>query len=382
MSRTFAKMFALAATSLVLQALLVPAQAQEVQWRRDYNEARREAAEKGRPLLLDFGTENCFWCKKLDATTFRESDIVAAVNERFIPLKVDANKSPALAEALRIVSYPTLILAAPDGKILGAFEGYQDAPRLHEHLQRALSSLSNPEWMSRDYQEAAKAIAVSDYSRAVALLKSITQDGKDRPVQVKAQQLLKDLEQQAAGQLARAKQLDDKGQATEAMNKLSELLRVYAGTQAAAEGGQLLTTLAAKPEIKAQVRLRRARELLVQAREDYRTQQYLCCLDRCHILADSYADIPEGGEAMQLAAEIKNNPEWLQQACESLTNRLSSLYLSLAETWIKKGQPQQAAQYLDRVIKSFPGTRDAETAQVRLANIQGRSTWQAEFKKP
>ena len=26
---------------------------------------------------------------------------------------------------------------------------------------------------------------------------------------------------------------------------------------------------------------------------------------------------PEGSEAAQLAAEIKNNPEWLQKACET-----------------------------------------------------------------
>jgi thioredoxin-like negative regulator of GroEL len=366
---------------LVLFLLPRPAGAQEVQWRHDYNQARKEALEKNRPLLLDFGTENCFWCKKLDATTFRESAILEALNERFIPLKVDAQRSAPLAEALRIQSYPTLVIAAPDGKILGTLEGYLEAPRLQDHLQRALASLNNPEWMTRDYQEATKAIAVSDYARAVALLKSILEDNKDRPVQVKAGQLLKDLEQQAAGCLTRAKKLDDRGQNTEAMASLSDLLRRFAGTQAAAEGAQLLTALAAKPEVKGQVRQRRARELLAQAREDYRTEQYLCCLDRCELLATAYADLPEGAEAIQLAGEIKNNPDWLQQACESLTTRLGGLYLSLAETWIKKGQPQQAAFYLERVIKTFPGTRQAETAQVRLTTIQGRPTWQAEFKK-
>jgi thioredoxin-like negative regulator of GroEL len=356
--------------------------AQEVHWRHDYNEARREATAKNRPILIDFGTENCFWCKKLDITTFRESAIIEALNERFIPLKVDAQKNSGLAGALRIQSYPTLVLAAPDGKILGTLEGYMEGPRLQEHLQRTLASLNNPEWMNRDYQDATRAIAQSDYARAIALLKSILEDNKDRPVQIKAARLLKDLEQQAAGCLARAKQLDDRGQPTEAMAALSDLLRRFAGTQAATEGSQMLTQLAAKPEVKMQVRQRRARELLTQAREDYRTEQYLCCLDRCELLAAGYADLPEGAEAVQLAGEIKNNPEWLQQACESLTSRLGGLYLSLAETWIKKGRPQQAAFYLDRVIKTFPGSRYAETAQVRLANLQGLPTWQAEFKKP
>ncbi len=355
---------------------------QEVRWRTDYNAARREAVEKSLPLFLDFGTENCFWCKKLDGTTFRDPSIAGLLNERFIPLKVDANRESALADALHIQSYPTLVVAASDGKIIGTLEGYLEANRLQDHLQRVLAGLSNPEWMNRDYADATKAIAGSDYARALALLKSITEDGKTRPVQVKARQLLDDLEQQAAGRLARAKQLDDRGQTLEATNVLSELLRSFAGTQAATEAGQMLTSLTAKPETKSQIRLQRARELLAQAREDYRTQQYLCCLDRCDVLNSTYADLPEAAEAVQLTEEIRNNPEWLQQACETLTNRLGKLYISLAETWIKKGQPQQAALCLERVIQTFPGSREAQAAQIKLAAIQGRSTWQADFKKP
>ena len=55
---------------------------------------------------------------------------------------------------LRIHSYPTVVLAAPDGKILGTIEGFQDAPRFYENLQRALAAVTNPEWMLRDYQAA------------------------------------------------------------------------------------------------------------------------------------------------------------------------------------------------------------------------------------
>jgi thioredoxin-like negative regulator of GroEL len=362
--------------------VLGAAGAEEVQWRTNYNLARKEALAKNRPLFLDFGTEHCFWCKRLDALTFRDARVVTVLNQRFIPLKVNAEAEPRLTEALHIQSYPTLVLAAPDGKIVGTLEGYLEAGRLEDHLQRVLAALENPEWMVRDYQEAAKAIAASDYARAIALLKSITADGKELQVQVKARQVLRDLEQQAAGRLAQAKQLDQRGETARAIALLSELLRVFAGTQAAAESGQLLAALAAKPEVQTQVRVRQAREVLAQAREDYRTQQYLCCLDRCERLATSYADLPEGVEGEQLANQIKNNPEWLQQACETLTDRLSELYLALAETCIQKNQPLRAARYLERILQAFPGTPQAETARVRLSALQGRPTWQAEFKRP
>jgi thioredoxin-related protein len=381
MTRTL-KLFA--ALLLIESAIRNPqsAIAQEIDWRTDYNKARQEAVEKNRPLMLDFGTEDCFFCKKLDTTTFRDPSVTAVLNKSFIPLKIDADKERALAQALRIDHFPTLVIASPDGKILATQEGYLEAARCTELLQRTIASLSNPEWMTRDYQEAAKAIAGSDFARAIALLRSVIEDKGDRPVQVKARQVLSDLEQQAAGLLARAKQHLDKGQSEEGMAQLTELVRTYAGSAAATEAGRMLGSLAQGPEIQNQQRAKRARDLLAQAREDFRTQRYLACLDKCEDLAASYADLVESADAVQLAAQIKNNPEWMKQACDSLSDRLGVFYLSLAETYLKKGQPQQATQYLERIMQTLPGTRQAEAAQVRLSQIQGVPAQTVDFKKP
>ncbi|MBL8798882.1 MAG: thioredoxin family protein [Planctomycetia bacterium] len=370
---------------LWLLCAAVPVRAAEIQWRSDYNTARKEATEKNRPLLIDFGTENCFWCKRLDASTFLDPSVVSLVNEKFVPLKVDAEKEAQLAKSLQITSYPTIVFGSPDGKILGTVVGFKEAPEFLTILQRnatvAPAVPAAPDWMMRDFAEAGKAVATSDYARALTLLKAIVQDGKDRPVQLKARQVMQDIEQQAAGRLARAKQLEDRNQYAEAVDGLTELLRVYPGTTAAQEAGQRLNILAARPEMKGGQRVRRARELLAQAKEDYRTQQYLCCLDRCELLAAHYADLPEGADAVQLASEIKSNPEWMKSACDSLSDRLGLLYLSLADTWLRKGQPQQAEQYLEKIVQCFPGTRQAEAAQVRLSYLKGETTWQADFKK-
>jgi Tfp pilus assembly protein PilF len=48
------------------------------------------------------------------------------------------------------------------------------------------------------------------------------------------------------------------------------------------------------------------------------------------------------------------------------------LYLSLADAALKQGQPQQAVSYLERVVQALPNSRHAETAQARLAQIQGQ----------
>src|SRR5206468_7160671 len=186
-----------------------------------------------------------------------------------------------------------------------------------------------------------RAIVESDYTRAIALLKGIVKDGRDRPLQVKARQVLHDLEQQATSRLTRAKTLHDRGHSIEAADALAELLKSFPGTHAASDGATLLSVLGARPELREQQRTRRARELLALAKDDYRTHQYLGCLERCEILANGYADLPEGTEAQQLAGEIKDNPELLNRVCDGLNHRTGAMYLTLADTWIKKGRPQE-----------------------------------------
>jgi thioredoxin-related protein len=123
------------AASLVLS--VSAADAQEVRWWSDYNAARHEAKDKNLPLVIDFGTVNCTWCRKLDATTFRDPAVVKLLSERFIALRIDAAKDAPLAQMLGITSYPTLVFAAPDGKILGKNAGYVEVQRFTQQLERA-----------------------------------------------------------------------------------------------------------------------------------------------------------------------------------------------------------------------------------------------------
>jgi thioredoxin-like negative regulator of GroEL len=370
----------------LLASLVIPslAAAQEVQWRHEYNAARKEAEKKGLPLVLDFGTQNCFWCRKLDESTFRDPTVVRVMNEKFIPLKIDAERDPSLAQMLQIQSYPTLVLAAPDGKILGRMEGFQDAARFHENLQRALASVANPEWMLRDYQEAKKAAEKGDYARAVGLVRTVLEDNKSRPVQVQAARLLAEVEQQAVGRLMSARKLHDRGKSAEASEALAALVRDFAGTQTARDASDLMSSLGRSPDLVAQQRSQRARELLAQAQEERKLQQFLSCLDRCELLVSKYGDLPEATQAVQMAAEIKDNPEWLQAVCESLGDRLSGLYLAQAETWVRRGQPQQAVQCLEKLIQRFPGSRQAEVAQNRLTQLRGavQPVHSAELQRP
>src|SRR5262245_22160050 len=196
---------------------------EEIAWRTDYGKARKEAADKGRPLVIDMTTDDCFWCKQLDARTFADPGIVALLNGRCVPLKVDASRDPYLAQALRVQSYPTLVYASPTGKVHGYREGFLEAPALKAQPEMLLAPLTAPEWMTRDFEEAGKALAKSDYAKALPLLHGVLEDGKDRPVQAKARKLLQELEGQAAERLAKARKLADGGKKAEAEAAIHDL---------------------------------------------------------------------------------------------------------------------------------------------------------------
>ncbi len=346
--------------------------ADKVEWRSDYDSARKEASEKNLPIFLDFGTEDCLHCRRMHQTTFKDPAIIKLLNDRFVPLKIDASREPRLTQTLRIQAYPTIILASNDGKILGWIEGYMEVARLSEHLQRA-SAAHVPDWMARDFQEATKAITAGEHARALALLKNIAADGKERPVQFKAREAVEEIEMQAAGRLERARKLDEKGQTLEALDLLTELLRQYAGTQASADGGKLLTKLADKPDVRTRARARRAQEMLSLAREDFKAERYLACLDGCEILSAAYRDLPEGRESVQLAAEIKADPQRMSRVCEAMNERLSKMYMDLADSWQKKGDKQQAAACLEQVLKINPVGNSAASAQARLAQLSEKT---------
>jgi thioredoxin-like negative regulator of GroEL len=288
--------FALRPTAMVILAAGVlswPAQrvgAQEVPWRFDYAAARQEAREKNLPVLLDFGTANCLWCKKLDATTWRDPAVVRLVREYFIPLRIDGEKQAKLAQMLAIRSYPTLVFAAPDGKILGVQEGYVRAPDLAAKLNQALT-------------------------------------------------------------LAYPRQTDSTLTATVPAAPAPVVPVTYTGA-AADQRGHVAQTL------------------LALAQDDYRRQEYLLCLERCRLVAAAYTDLPEGVEAQKLSASIKEDPAVALWACADLSDRLGELYLSLAVSKLRQGQPQEAVPFLERVLLVSPGSIHAQAAQQRLANLR------------
>lgn len=99
-----------------------------------YNDALRKAEKDGKPLMIDFYTDWCGWCKKMDALMEQAPDEMA----KFAYYRVDAEKDRALAQKFKVTGYPTVVFVKPDGS---EFHRWRGAYRTVDALKSAMAEV-------------------------------------------------------------------------------------------------------------------------------------------------------------------------------------------------------------------------------------------------
>jgi uncharacterized protein YyaL (SSP411 family) len=107
----------------------------EIVWETSAGQAQQFAALTGRPMLVYVGADFCGYCRKLEKTTWADDAVAARVSAGFVPLRVDAQRSPQLARQLGVQAFPATIVLAPNGTVLGRQNGYVDARAMLNFLQ-------------------------------------------------------------------------------------------------------------------------------------------------------------------------------------------------------------------------------------------------------
>lgn len=122
--------------ALISLVICASAHAGPIPWRADYAAARSEAVGRKLPIVIVIGGENCPRCKLQDDTTHADPAVVAALSDRVIPVKIAGNASLPFVKALGVTTYPTTVVAAPDGTILDFLAGYTSPEVLGRSLAR------------------------------------------------------------------------------------------------------------------------------------------------------------------------------------------------------------------------------------------------------
>ena len=102
------------------------------------------ATRNGKSAMLDFYADWCVSCKEMEAYTFVDKDVQAALaNTVWLQADVTANDAAdkALLDRFGVFGPPTIIFFGPDGEQRHGYEvvGYMKAPDFAEHVRQALS---------------------------------------------------------------------------------------------------------------------------------------------------------------------------------------------------------------------------------------------------
>ncbi|MFQ5606604.1 MAG: thioredoxin fold domain-containing protein, partial [Candidatus Zixiibacteriota bacterium] len=124
-----------AAAVLLFSACLLSAGAQAVSFTRynDFTEAQAAAKKTGLPILIDFYTDWCKYCKQMDTITFKDPAVVEWINRNVIFARVNSDNESGsrteFAESYGVRGYPTFALVKADGADIDRAVGFLDASR-------------------------------------------------------------------------------------------------------------------------------------------------------------------------------------------------------------------------------------------------------------
>ena len=130
-------------TSVLVAALLMAplthaaAIAQDgIPWAADLATAQRIAAEQNRLVLVHFWAPDCPPCVQLERYVFPNPAFAQALSAGYVPVKINAARSPVTAQQFGVDRWPTDVIITPSGQKLHQMVSPQDARQYASKLQQ------------------------------------------------------------------------------------------------------------------------------------------------------------------------------------------------------------------------------------------------------
>ena len=77
-----------------------------------------KAAAENKPILMYLTAHWCAWCAVMDDTTYRDPQVINMVEDNFIPMKVNIDQFPHVADRYHFGGYPSVVFLSGDGQIM------------------------------------------------------------------------------------------------------------------------------------------------------------------------------------------------------------------------------------------------------------------------
>jgi len=105
-------------------------------YRGDLGAATKRAAEENTLVFVEFYTDWCSWCRRLESETLTDREVKDALSG-FVAIRLDAEKDGLeAARRFGVESYPTMIFLDPAGEEVERISGYLPPDKFIEELRR------------------------------------------------------------------------------------------------------------------------------------------------------------------------------------------------------------------------------------------------------
>ena len=122
---------------LVAVILAFDTKAWAISWEHDLAGALEKAKNEGKPVMADFYTDWCGWCKKLDKDVYEDAG-VNRLAEKFICVKVNCELDKGAFAKYGLKGYPTIIFFNAAGGTEETVVGYRTAPVFADIMSKVL----------------------------------------------------------------------------------------------------------------------------------------------------------------------------------------------------------------------------------------------------
>src|ERR1700693_410018 len=129
-------------TFLVALLGLIVARAEEIRWQPWSDSVFSQAKEQGRFVLLDLGTGWCHWCHVMEEVTYADPAVIKLIQAHYLPVRVDADSRPDLANRYEDYGWPATVVFNADGSVIVKRRGYLPPGQMASMLQAIIDDPS------------------------------------------------------------------------------------------------------------------------------------------------------------------------------------------------------------------------------------------------
>jgi thiol:disulfide interchange protein DsbD len=114
-----------------------------IKWYFSLEEALGLAKKENKPIMVDFYSDHCGWCHKLDRTTYTNSKVIE-LSKKFISLKIDCDRNRLIPAKYQIRGLPTILFIDSKGSVIHSIVGYRKAEDFILEMEKALEKFGRP----------------------------------------------------------------------------------------------------------------------------------------------------------------------------------------------------------------------------------------------